>query len=288
MRVSRIARGAVRVLVVSALLPLPSGAQEASALPEGNAYVRSILRDASPQDVAINDYAYDVLETRETLNRDGSVRERETRRFEVYFVRTRPVRRLVAKNGAPLSRRDQAEEDRRAEARARAIAEGRTVNERPGIRLGSLLDRFDFRAVGRETREGRDTLVFDFEPRPGPGAAAADESADRVTRILSGRLYVDESERRVARLEAWNTPGRDAKVSTGVKLGALSTIMDFTRVAERVWLPRSVLTEATARAFFFRTVRVRNEVSYSNYRRFEVDTEERPAPAPSPSPQPFF
>lgn len=282
MQVSWIAHGAVRVLALLAPLPLSSGAQEASALPEGNAYVRSVLRDASPQDAAINDYAYDVLESRETLNRDGSVRSRETKRFEVYFVKTRPVRRLVAKNGAPLSPRDQAQEDRRAETQARAIAEGRTVSERPGVRLGSLVDRFDFRTVAREAREGRATLVFEFSPRPDATKPSNDEAADRVTRILSGRLYIDETERRVARLEAWNTPGRDAKVSTGVKLGALSTITDFTRVAERVWLPRSVLTEATARAFFFRTVRVRNEVAYSNYRRFEVNTEERPAP------QPFF
>ena len=60
-------RGAVRVLALSVLFPLSSGAQEASALPDGNAYVRSVLRDASPQDAAINDYAYDVLESRETL-----------------------------------------------------------------------------------------------------------------------------------------------------------------------------------------------------------------------------
>lgn len=288
MQASWIARGAVRVFALSLLVPLSGAAQDTSALPEGNAFVRSVLRDASPQDAAINDYAYDVLESRETLNRDGSVRSRETKRFEVYFVKTRPVRRLVAKNGAPLSPRDQAEEDRRAETQARAITEGRTVSERPGIRLGSLLDRFDFRAGGRETREGRATLVFEFAPRPDAAKPSNDEAADRVTRILSGRLYIDETERRVARLEAWNTPGRDAKVSTGVKLGALSTIMDFTRVAERVWLPRTVLTEATARAFFFRTVRVRNEVAYSNYRRFEVDTEERPASRAEPTPQPFF
>lgn len=285
---SGIARGAVQVFALWLLAPLSGAAQEGHPLPEGNAYVRSVLRDALPQDTAINDYAYDVLESRETLNRDGSVRSRETRRFEVYFVKTRPVRRLVAKNGTPLGPREQNDEDRRAEAQARAIAEGRTVSERPGIRLGSLLDRFDFGVASREAREGRDTLVFGFEPRPGAAAGSSGDAGDRVTRILSGRISIDEAERRVARVEAWNTPGRDAKVSTGVKVGSLSTLMDFTRVAERVWLPREVRTEATARVFFFRTVRVRNTTVYSNYRRFEVDTEERPASSATPTPQPFF
>ena len=106
----------------------------------------------------------------------------------------------------------------------------------------------------------------------------AEAAADRITRILRGRLFIDEEEKRVARLEASNAPGQDAKVSTGVKLASLATVMDFARVASRVWLPRTVMTEGTARVFFLRTMRVRNTTAYSNYRRFEVETEERPQP----------
>ena len=126
-----------------------------------------------------------------------------------------------------------------------------------GYLPGALVDRFEFRTIGREVRDSRPTLVFAFTPRR-ETPRSGEEAADRITRILRGRLFIDEEEKRVARLEASNAPGEDAKVSTGVKLASLATVMDFARVAPRVWLPRTVMTEGTARVFFFRTVRVRN------------------------------
>ena len=260
----------------SFLLPARTTPQEAGPLPEGNAYVRSVLTSGRPQDAAINDYSYDLEEARENLDRDGRPTSRETRRYEVYFVQTRPVRRLVSRNGIALTRSEQAEVDRKAAAQAKAIAEGRTVSEQPGIRLASLLDSFDFKTAGREVVAGRDTLVFDFVPRPGAPPRSSDRAANAVTRILSGRVHIDEADRRVVRLDARNTPGEKAGLATGVKLGAFELLMEFTAAEEHVWLPRRVVTLATGRVFFFKTFRIRQTTTYSNYRRFRVDTEERP------------
>jgi hypothetical protein len=52
-------------------------------------------------------------------------------------------------------------------------------------------------------------------------------------------------------------------------------MMEFTAAEERVWLPRRVVTLATGRAFLFKTFRVRQTTTYSNYRKFTVDTEEK-------------
>lgn len=253
------------------------GAQEELALPEGNAYVRSVLGNSRPQDAAINDYSYDIEETRENLDKNGKATSRDTRRYEVYFVQTRPVRRLVARNGLPLSAREQKEVDRKAEALAKAIAEGRTVNEQPGIRLALLMDSFQFKTVGREERAGRKTLVFDFAPLPtASDSRRSDRGSDAIARILTGRLHIDEADRRVAKLDAKNVPGGKASLSTGVKLGTFELSMEFTAVEERVWLPARVVTIATGRAFFFKSFRVRQTTVYSNYRRFTVATEEKP------------
>ncbi len=252
-------------------------AQDEAPLPEGNAYVRSVIGGARPQDALINDYSYDVEESREHLDTNGNTTSRETRRYEVYFVKTRPVRRLVSRNGVPLGASEQAGVDRKAEALAKAIVEGRTVSEQPGLRLSSLLDSFEFKTVAREEREGRRTLVFDFEPRKKPGPKApTDRAADAVMRILTGRLHIDEADRRVARLEARNAPGQKASVATGVKVATFELSMEFGAIDGQVWLPKKVLTLATGRAFLFKTFRIRNTTTYSNYRRFKVDTEEKP------------
>ncbi len=270
---ARIALAAVFPVVLALAAP----AQDQPPLPEGNAYVRSVIGGARPQDAFINDYSYDLEESREHLDREGRATSRETRRYEVYFVKTRPVRRLVSRNGAPLGAAEQAEVDRKAEAQAKAIAEGKTVSEQPGLRLATLLESFDFKTVGRELREGRPTLVFDFEPRPGAAPKArGDRAADAVTRILTGRLHVDEADRRVAKLEARNAPGQKASVATGVKVGEFELLMEYGAIDGQVWLPRKVLTLASGRAFLFKTFRIRTTATYSNYRRFRVDTEEKP------------
>mgnify|MGYP000216634901 CR=1 FL=1 len=253
-------------------------AQEEDAWPEGNAYVRSVLRNPRPQDAAINDYSYDMDEVRENLDKNGNAISREARRYEVYFVQTRPVRRLVARNGRALSAREQSEVDRKAEALAKAIGEGRTVSEQPGIRLSLLLESFDFKTVGREERGGRKTLVFAFLPlaSASTGRSSGGRGSDAIARILTGRLHVDEVDRRVARIDAHNIEGGKASLATGVKLGAFALQMEFVAVEDHVWLPLRVVTIATGRAFIFKTFRVRQTTTYSNYRRFTVGTEEKP------------
>ena len=255
----------------------PATAQDETALPEGNAYVRSVLRNPRPQDTAINDYAYDLEELRENLDRNGRATSRESKKYEVYFVQTRPVRRLVARNGLALSPREQKEVDRKAEALAVAIAEGRTANEQPGIRLSALLDAFEFKTVAREERAGRKTLVFDFVPlSSAAGARRSTLGSDAIARILMGRLHVDEVDRRVAKLDAHNVPGGKASLATGVRLGTFEISMEFTAVGDHAWLPARVVTIATGRAFLFKTFRVRQTTVYSNYRKFTVATEEKP------------
>jgi len=239
--------------------------------------MRTVLGGARPQDAAINDYSYDIEVLKETLDAEGKPASRETWRYEVYFVKTRPVRRLVSKNGAPLSPREQADVNRQTEAQAKAIAEGQTVSERAGIRLGTLLESFDFKTLGREELNGRRTVVVDFEPRKNaPPPTASNAAANAVTKILSGRLHIDEADLRVSRLLAWNTPGQNASVAPLVKLGAFELSMEFASVEDGVWLPKKVVSIATGRAFFFKTFRVRRTTTYSNYRKFKVDTEEKP------------
>ena len=251
-------------------------AQEETPLPEGNAYVRSVLAGPRPQDTAINDYSYDLEEVRENLDASGHPTSRETRGYEVYFVQTRPVRRLVSRDGTPLTAKEQAEVDRRAEAQAQAIAEGRTVSEQPGIRLKTLLDSFEFKTAGREMRGGRKTLVFDFEPKRGARTPSTDRAAGEIARILAGRLHIDEEDRRVAVLDARSVPGEKASVAAGVKVAGFELLMEYTAVDEHAWLPRRVVTLTTGRAFLFKTFRIRRTTTYSNYRRFRVTTDERP------------
>jgi hypothetical protein len=180
------------------------------------------------------------------------------------------VRRLVARDNRELTGRDREREDRRVRQLVEAIHEGRAASEMPGVRLSRILERYDFSTRGAEEQAGRCNLVFDFAARPGD----FDLERDNLLSRLSGRLWVDEEERAVVRLEARNTSGLRFAFGLGASVSTLSFDMAFTHMEDGVWLPRRLETYAEGRRLFFRRFRSRRTSTYSNYRRFEVDIQE--------------
>ncbi|HEY8233916.1 MAG TPA: hypothetical protein VIJ10_14730 [Vicinamibacteria bacterium] len=267
-----------------ALLVLAAACAAAVPLPEGDAYVRALVGAQVRREEALSRYSYDVSEVVEDLDRSGAVRKRRSRDFEVFMVKGRPVQRLVAKDGRPLSGREREQEERRVRKLADAVAAGKTASELPGVRLAKLLERYRFVATAREEIAGRCAVAFDFAALPGDFKI----DYDGVMRRLAGKLWVDEEERAVARVEVRNTS--DIKIALGlaVKVSSLALSAEFTRLETSVWLPRSVETLVIGRKLLVSGLRVRRVASYSNYRRFEVDVEEemRDATPPDAVPPP--
>ena len=253
-----------------AVLLLLAVCPAAAPLPDGNAYVRGLLSAQHRREETLSRYSYDVRELREELDRAGVVRKRRTRDFEVFVVKGRPVRRLVAEDGRPLGERAREKEARRARELAEAIASGRAVSEQPGVRIATLLERYSFEAVRREAVDGRCAIVFEFTARPGDTAL----EHDAVLRRLAGRLWVDEADRAVARVELRNMAGIKLALGIGASVSTLSFRAEFVRLEDGVWLPRSVETLAVGRKLLLRRFRVRTTTCYGRYRRFEVEVQE--------------
>jgi hypothetical protein len=219
-------------------------------------------------------FAYDVTELRERLDKNGRAERKEIRVYQVFYVRGRPVRRLVARNNRELNESDREREERRVRELVEAIRDGRAVTEQPGVRLSRILERYDFRSRGAEEVDGRCSLVFDFAARPGD----FELERDKLLRKLSGRLWVDEGEYAVARLEVRNTSGLRFAFGLGASISTLSFHMAFTHMEEGVWLPLRLEAYAEGRRLLFRRFRSRRTTTYSNYRRFEVDVLEEIQP----------
>jgi hypothetical protein len=241
---------------------------------EANAWIRGLVGAQRQREDALSRYTYDLTERRERLDKHGRVHRREIRRSEVFHVEGRPVRRLVARNGHPLEGREKEREDERVRELVEAIQAGDVVTEQPGVRLSRVLERFDFTEQPTETLEGRRTRVFDFAARPGN----FDLDRDALLRKLSGRVWVDAEERAVVRLEARNTAGLRFALGLGASVSTISFGLGFTRMEEGVWLPRSLEAYAEGRRFLFRRFRSRRTMTYSNYRRFDVDVKEQAHP----------
>jgi len=252
-------------------------------LPEGNAYVRGLVDKQRHREEVLDLYTYDLLSVREELDDRGAIEESHSRRFEIFSVKGRPVRRLVEEDGRPLSPGRQAREDREARELAEAVRSGRAVSERPGVRLSAILDRYDFRAIAREPLAGRPAIVLEFTPRPG----ARTIENDRLLRQVRGRIWVDESEQEIVRAELANIAPIKRGGGLGASVSSLSTRIEFRKVDDAVWLPAEEETVAAGRVLLFKKFRRRFRQTYGAYRRFSVDSQESPRPFPSPSPSPF-
>lgn len=255
--------------VLSALL-LSAACSLDAPLPEGNAFVRGLAPAQRQREEVLSLYTYDVTEVRDELDRDGRVRKRETRAYEVFLVKGRPVRRLVARDGRPLGTREREKEERRARELAEDLRSGRAARELPGVRLSRILERYDFVARGREEIDGRCALVLDFVARPG----AYDLERDGLLRRLAGRLWVDAGEEAVVRVEVRNTSGLRFALGLGATVSTLALRTEFRRLEEGAWLPRLTEVSAEGRKLLLKGFRLRTTTTYGNYRRFEVDVQE--------------
>ena len=240
-------------------------------LPEGNAYVRALVGKMKRREAIVNDYTYDVERVKEELDGQGRVKEREARKYEVFFVRGKPVRRLVAENGRPLSPQAQAEVDRANRDKIDAIASGKVASEMPEERISAILQRYDFRAVGREEVAGRTALVFDFKPLPGK----RDLDSDNVLRTLTGRLWVDEAEQEVVRMHVKNFPSIKWGLGLGAVVSSLESTIEFRKIDDSVWLPLRDEMTASGRMLLVKRFRKRVSRIYGNYRRFQVEAQEQ-------------
>lgn len=255
-------------MILAALL---LSACPAAPLPEGDAYVRALLDAQRGREEALSRYSYDVSEVVEDLDASGGVRKRRTRELEVYFVKGRPVRQLVGRNGQPLTGREREKEERRAREEAEAITHGKTASELPRVRLSKLLARYRFVAVGREELSGRCAIAFDFEPRPGD----FELDWDSVFRRLRGRLWVDEADKAVAKVAVDNSSGIKVALGLAFTVKTLAFRAEFAHLEDGVWLPRSLETLVVGRKLLVSALRVRTTLTYGHYRRFEVEVDEK-------------
>jgi hypothetical protein len=147
------------------------------------------------------------------------------------------------------------------------------VREQPGVRLSQIFERYDFRSVARETIDGRSALVLDFTPRPGK----RDLDGDSVLRRLTGRIWVDEDERQVVRAHLRNTDAVKFGLGIVARLSHVDAVLEFRKLEDGVWLPRSIRIEYAGRKLF-KGFRNRHTATYDRFRQFEVESQEQVRP----------
>lgn len=252
-----------------------------ASFPDGNALIRKTQladRDNWPR---ILDYEYYERIIIKHLDGDGRVEKTEQKAHEVLFLEGSPYRRLLEKDGKPLSEaevrfeeeklRSVAEERRREtpEQRRKRLEEAEKARERNRAALREVPDAFTFRVIGEETVNGRKTWVTWFEPRP--GYSPRDRRA-RIFPHLKGKLYIDQEEFHWVRAEAelfdtFSFGWILVRVHKGSR-----AVVEQSRTAEGHWVQTKIDLQADARVGLFKHYRIDQQILYSGFRKPPAET----------------
>ncbi|MCA1626565.1 MAG: hypothetical protein LC742_01175 [Acidobacteria bacterium] len=262
------------------------------------ALLREVGRNQRGVDERISEYTYTRKDTEREINDHGEIKKEKTTLYEIYAVPGGGrVLKLVSENGVPLSPERAAKEEKRVaeelekierenQKRKQKREELKRRNETGAgedgdedVGITTFLRACEFVSPRRELFRGRETIVFDFRPRPGFKPASRGES---VVAKLAGVAWIDPIEKQVMRLEARLEQG--FKIGGGlvasVKPGS-AVVFEQTRLPDGVWLPRFSQINAAAKVFLFAGFRLDATREYSDYKRFSTKTDDAKLDAPA-------
>jgi hypothetical protein len=252
---------------------------------------REIVRKSVELDqtswLRMQDYTWVARSTERRLDAGGKVKSTERSAWETVMLDGEPYRRMLERDGQPLPPAEQkkqqekldksvaklAHETPEEKGRRMADYEARRRKEREFLRR--IPDAYDLRIEGEAQVDGHDAWVIAGTPKA--GYRALDRDAKALLKIR-GKLWIDKSSYQWVRLEAETTETISfglflARLNPGAKL-----VFEQTRVADDLWLPKRIYMKGAGRLGLIKRIAMEQEIAWSNYRRFQVDSKIVPLP----------
>jgi hypothetical protein len=246
---------------------------------------REIVRKSVELDQAdwarMKDYTWIARETDRGLDSRGNVKSEKTDTWETVILYGEPHRRMLERDGQPLSADDQRKEQQkldkavakleheRPEQRARREAEYEKDRAKDRDFLREVPDLFDFKLLGDEKVDGHAVWVISATPKPGYRPRHSD--AKPLLKVQA-KMWIDKAEYQWVRLEAETT----ATISFGLFIARLNPgaklVFEQTRVNDEVWLPKREVISGAGRVGLVKKLAGEQEVTWNNYRKFQVDS----------------
>jgi hypothetical protein len=193
------------MLLITGLLNCASqGVSAGEVLPEPSEVTQRMIErsqkvaqvDQGPQ------YTYQKRSLLQRLDAVGTPLKSEEKLYQVTLIGGFPFRRLVRIQGRELSSEElRIEDEKEAKFRQRfmSVDPKKLVARKEGVVTPELLDRYQFVVEKRVVLSNRPTLVLAFRPKPGNLPSRTIE--DKLLNPMAGRLWIDEEDADVARLE---------------------------------------------------------------------------------------
>jgi hypothetical protein len=240
--------------------------------------VRAVAADDHSDRLA-RDYTYKVHDEIHELNSAGGVKSVHSTLDEVLYIGGKQYFRPLEKNGKPIpdveASREQAKLDRAAAEASRMSEAERTKRLDNGERdrakrraqFKDIPDAYDFKLLGESVIDGRGAYEISATPR-----AAYHGKLRSVLHSLEGTLWVDKNDFIWVKFEAevlkpFSLGWFLARIAQGTHLS-----YEMMRVNDELWVPKDVSLKASARLALLKKVNVEQQVTFSDYRKFQTDS----------------
>ncbi|HEV8132203.1 MAG TPA: hypothetical protein VGQ81_13195 [Acidobacteriota bacterium] len=279
------------VTLLAAVLSLEAGEPQQAPekpLPELNSFLQGVRKKLHSDRLLLSQYTYNEKVTVERLDKNGKIKDTEVRVYEVYpsLEKRRTYRRLISKNGKPLSAKELEENDKKqqkktlegarkanvesAGERQRRLAREAEERRKEEEAIDEAFRMYDIRRLGREVIDGQEVIQFAFTPRPG---FKPQTESGKILKKFAGRAWFGERDFELVRIDMRML--EDFSLGWGIlaRLGKGATVTaQRHRVNDEIWLPASSRFSGNLRVLLFKGIRANVTQEFSDYKKFTVDT----------------
>ncbi len=262
-------------------------------LPDIVAMMHDVEANQRKAETIQRDYIYRSVETQHQLDGHGQIKKTTVTESDHFWINGVPVRKVVEKDGKPLTPDEIAKENERIdkltakarEKRDKADANGKETDPRGNeeITVSRLLELGSFTNPRRVQLEGRDAIAVDYIGDP---KAKTRNRAEEVIRDLAGTAWIDEQDHVLTRVEGHFANafkiggGLIASVQKDTRFS-----MAQTKVNGEVWLPARFEGQGSIHALLFFSLNGSAQIVNSDYRKFRATSTILPGVAKVPDPE---
>lgn len=248
---------------------------------------RAVAADNHSYRLAL-DYTYKVRDEIREFDAAGAAKSVHSTLDEVLYIGGKRYFRPLEKDDKPIpsreAQKEQAKLDRAAAEASRlteAERDKRIADEERDIakrwaEFKDIPDAYDFKLLGEQVIAGRGAFEISATPRPGFHGAL-----QGILRNLEGTLWIDKQDLNWVKFEAdvlkpfslgWFLARVGAGTHLSYELMRVGTSGVGTSSKDELWVPKDISLKASARLVLLRKVNVEQQITFSEYRKFQSDS----------------
>jgi len=264
------------------------GQENDKPLPDLDSFLPEVRKNLRSDRLLLSQYTFTEKVTIKRLDKNGKVGKTEERVYEVYpsLDEEYSYRKLVSKDGKPLSVKELEEQDRdqdkKLEKRRRKLESmGQNKEAREAAReaeerrkeekvLDELIKIYDIKMIGRERMAAHPAIVLSFQPRPG---YTPKTDGGKILSKAAGKAWFGEDDHQLIRAETRLVDSISIGLGIIARLNEGATaVFERTRVNDEIWLPAAARFAGNIRLLLFKGLNLEVSSEYSDYRKFTVRT----------------